>query len=311
MLVKYQRQINDDVWSEALIKIRLGEIDGNVINLLKSRLMCTSQGAVTELELQNDFQEATRLFARNDDCDTYNNQKLEELITNGNQHFYVEAEHTKTRPGALIAQSISIAELYEIAKLNRKNQLDDRDCAGIPREINLCVGARVMLRKNIDIGDGLVNGSIGTIHTISNIKHKLFSKMPAKIQIKFDNKDVGNLSVINQNRKCKANKITVGNETFILVDIEPTYGLFHASDKTTLIHRYNVPITVCYGMTVHKVQGLTLDKVVIQLDEKMNHEGSAYVALSRTRTLNNIILTKCELSSIKTNQESKQITINE
>ena len=40
---------------------------------------------------------------------------------------------------------------------------DDKECAVLPRCLKLAVGARVMLQRNINCGDGFVNGARGQI----------------------------------------------------------------------------------------------------------------------------------------------------
>ena len=63
------------------------------------------------------------------------------------------------------------------------------------------------------------------------------------------------------------------------------------------------PIAPAYGMTIHKVQGLTLDKIV--LNPGTFATGQLYVALSRVRSMDDIVLTRpIRFEDVKVNQEA-------
>jgi len=51
-----------------------------------------------------------------------------------------------------------------------------------------------------------------------------------------------------------------------------------------------LPLILCWAVTIHKVQGLTLDSAIIELDCFDHH--MEYVALSRLRYLDGLAISK-------------------
>ena len=52
------------------------------------------------------------------------------------------------------------------------------------------------------------------------------------------------------------------------------------------------PVVLAYAITVHKSQGLTLDKVVLDISAKDHSLGLTYVAISRVRTIQCLMFEK-------------------
>ena len=107
-----------------------------------------------------------------------------------------------------------------------------------------------MLNTNIDVSDGLVNGVFGTIkgfdgNDINSIK---------SIYVKFDNCKVGTKSM---------QTFSFGN----CVPINRTNNFVSKKCKTKS-STFQFPLSLAWASTVHKVQGKTLEKIVVSLDKK-------------------------------------------
>ena len=131
-----------------------------------------------------------------------------------------------------------------------------------------------MLRRNLDVSRGLVNGTIGNV--IEVIFGAINHAMVESIVIQFEKID----------------------ETYILARLTSDYEF----KKNFYVARSQFPITVAWAITIHKCQGLTLDAVMIDLGENIFEPGMAYVALSRCRTISNLFLIDLDPSKLICNQ---------
>ena len=81
---------------------------------------------------------------------------------------------------------------------------------------------------------------------------------------------------------------------FTLKRVQFTYG---KSDNLRY-RRYQFPLQLAWALTIHKAQGLSLDSAVLNLGESVFTHGQAYVALSRVRTVEGLIITELDTSKI-------------
>lgn len=126
----------------------------------------------------------------------------------------------------------------------------DASCQA-PKTFELKVGSQVMLVKNISSRRGLVNGSRGVVEKISS------SGLP---YVKF---------------------ISQGNQAAIPIDREKWTIKIGGRVVAT---RTQLPLTLAWAITVHKSQGMSLDRVEISL-QRAFEPGMAYVALSRAKSM--------------------------
>ncbi|WP_269414294.1 AAA family ATPase [Pedobacter rhodius] len=139
-----------------------------------------------------------------------------------------------------------------------------KDAYPVDEVLELKVGARVMFLKNDSSGKKLYyNGKAGVITEIKN----------EGIKVKFSD-DHTELAVereewqnIKYNLNPSDNKIT-----------EVNTGSFS-----------QYPFKLAWAITVHKSQGLTFDNAIVDVSSSFTH-GQAYVALSRCRSLEGLIL---------------------
>ena len=145
------------------------------------------------------------------------------------------------------------------------------DCnmtAGLEAKLSLAVGARVMLRRNIDTKAGLVNGAIGTVMSVA-AQH---------VTVQFDNVPA----------PCKIDKV---RSRFMVM-------------KNFYVYRRQFPLILAYAITIHKCQGLSLDCAIVDLSEEVFSDGMVYVALSRGRSLDGLFLTAFDPQSISVSVSS-------
>ena len=68
--------------------------------------------------------------------------------------------------------------------------------------------------------------------------------------------------------------------------------------------RTQLPLAVAFALTVHKTQGLTLDKITISLDSGMFAPGHAYTAISRARAWHDVDISSLDPEAFIVDREA-------
>ena len=122
--------------------------------------------------------------------------------------------------------------------------------------------AYVMCIANLDLGLGIANGTTGTVVDFT----------PEKLPIvQFDK-----------------HKIVIGKKEW-------------KSENVPGISVFQIPLILAWGITIHKAQGLTLDKAIVDIGKDLFEAGQMYVALSRIKSLEGVYLKEFNINNLKIN----------
>ena len=135
----------------------------------------------------------------------------------------------------------------------------------------------------MDITDGLANGVRGIIQKIITDEDGAVNT----ILVKFDNEGIG--------QKAKAS--STYNRTY--GDAVPIYRhrVSFQHRNITIFHS-QFPLVLSWASTIHSVQGLTVNKIVVDLS-KIFAAGQAYVALSQVTTLEGLQILNYKSAAIR------------
>ncbi|MBL7815482.1 MAG: AAA family ATPase [Saprospiraceae bacterium] len=173
-------------------------------------------------------------------------------------------------------RNLPIGEYSYTAEINGAFDPKQYPTEGVLR---LKLGAQVMFMKN-DPKREYVNGTIGKIVKL----------------------DVDRIVVEVEERGGTTKRIEVEQQTWEI--LRYTLAIDGSDIKTDVVGSFKqYPLRLAWAITIHKSQGKTFDKVIIDLSGGAFEVGQTYVALSRCRTLQGIILkTKIQPRDIKVDE---------
>jgi ATP-dependent DNA helicase PIF1 len=252
----------DAAYARLLGEVRVGALSAEGRALLEGRVRQIEDDSGNEDGDKCD-RVTTRIFPVKYKVDAVNRFHFDKLAVSEMAFTCVEKRDCRTylESGVPIPSEI----LSRGVPLGREYEAElSRLMANVEERVVLKVGAVVMLTYNLSVEEGLCNGSQGVV-----VGLEVTGDVVAPV-VKFRN----------------GLKRRIGPH-------------FWQSDEWPVLAVGQVPLILAWALTIHKIQGATLDCAEMDLGESVFEYGQTYVALSRVRTLEGITLKKFSVGKIR------------
>ena len=238
----------DPVLSSMLLRVRQGECDEEVESTLKK---CLRPRDIASIDLTK----TVVICSKRKEVDEINGECLQRI--DGELKCYTALDSDNN------GKPLREADQQRLRRINTR----------LPDGLSLKEGCRVVLRRNLDISQGWVNGTMCEVLTL----------MPNSILV---------------------SKLGSPNAKYPVIRTKQKIEIKGASYSIT---RSQFPLQLAYAVTVHRVQGLTVEKAIVTLNNNFFESGQAYVALSRVRKLDDLVLWDFSRSAIMLSPYYKQL----
>jgi len=267
----------------------------NILKNYYETVFFFSSKALKQLDYENI--ELSHIYRQNDAAfieilnKIRNNKIDEELLQNLNKRYIPDSLISDDGYIVLTTHNINAqnTNIEKLKKIKSKTQIFNANIKGefpeylypTEEELQLKIGAQVMFVKNDSSHNKLYyNGKIGKI-------------------IGFEEDDIV-VKCETDDYEIYVEKETWDNVKYIYNDKDKTIS----EDVIGTFVQY--PLKLAWAITIHKSQGLTFEKAIIDASASFAH-GQVYVALSRCKSLEGIILSsKINFGSVKMDTSIKQ-----
>ena len=183
-----------------------------------------------------------------------------------------------------------IAKIEAINSDYSAQQTSSDEARGLDSVVFISKHSKVMLTSNLWQQTGLCNGATGTIQDIIYTNNHTPPALPVSVLVEFE--------------KYKGPPFISEHPTWV-----PIPPITFEWTTTCRHSRRQLPLRLSYAMTIHKSQGQTLDKAVIDIGDKERTVGLTFVALSRLRQLNHCLIQPMPYQRLKSISNSKQTLV--
>ncbi|XP_057843282.1 uncharacterized protein LOC131052713 [Cryptomeria japonica] len=179
---------------------------------------------------------------------------------NSSIHLFATNESARLHNRKMLKE-LNLPIALSLAKVGKQTNTEYDNDEQLPLEVLLSINQQVMLIANLWIEVGLVNGAIGLIKTIVYENNTKPPDLPKYVVMQF--KDYNG----------------------------PPWDIAHPKDipilPITQGRRTQVPLTMSWAITIHKSQGLTLDRATIDIGNT-EKQGLTFTAISRVKSIDGI-----------------------
>jgi ATP-dependent DNA helicase PIF1 len=260
-LTEFVRQSGDVRYAELLRRLRKGEHTEDDIALLRTRAVGEEQYDWTMLPT-----DVPVIAPKNDKVEEINNTRLAAFP--GEERVYASEDRFTGRPTPGPTTPSSFGTVGQEVQTPGLKQLISKQTR-LHHELRLKVGAPVMVLRNLNRRDGVVNGALGTVEDMTDDTISVRSKKdPEKVW-------------------------------FVKRTSESVYFRDGAGVRKH-VKRSMFPVRLAFAVTVHKVQGCTLNTIHVVM-KGMWENGQAYVALSRATTLEGVTIHDFDEAALQAN----------
>ena len=249
----------DPVYIDILLQIRKGEITAEAIDILKPFVKRPIECIATP----------TKLFSVRSKVEYVNNAMFQKL--EASEVSYESIEKTDATLYVDNNKAIETETLLKCKSLNGTETLIELESISknVEKTIKLKKGANVMCTFNINLESGICNGSQGVIEDFTMTPDSESNPILLPV-VRFNN---GVKRVISHQ--------------------------YYQHEEYPSLVIGQIPLCLAWALTIHKIQGTTLDNADMNLGNSVFEYGQSYVALSRIKSLEGLYLSDFQPNRIK------------